>query len=83
MSIENANTNMVGTRAAVVRNLKILKSPEEGGTKKEFDDFLEKIQNHLTISWDFGKDIGYVVKHMKDPKIEEPTDMTSDQEKDK
>ena len=50
MSIENANTNMVGTRAAVVRNLKILKAPEEGGTKKEFDDFLEKIQNHLTIS---------------------------------
>ena len=83
MSIKNANTNMVGTRAAVVRNLKILKSPEEGGTKKEFDDFLKKIQNHLTISWDFGKDIGYVVKHMKDPKIEEPTDMTSDKEKDK
>ena len=42
-----ASVNTVGARA--VRNLKILSAPEEGGTKKEYEDFLEKIQSHVTI----------------------------------
>jgi len=42
-------------RTQVVHDLKELKSPEEGGTKKEYETFLETIQNHITITWDFGK----------------------------
>ena len=32
----------VGARAATVENLKILNSPQEGGSKKEYEDFLDK-----------------------------------------
>jgi hypothetical protein len=84
MSAENTpstSVNTVGARAAVVRNLTVLKAPEEGGTKKEYEDFLEKIQNHVTIGWDFGKDIGHLLKNMKDPVIPEPKDMTEEEEK--
>ena len=78
MSFKSTSTNpsMVGAGAAVVRNLKTLKAPEEGGNKKEYEDFLEKIKNHVTISWYFGKYIGYLLNHMEDPTIPEPTDMT-------
>ena len=79
--ITSTNMNAVGARAAVVRNLKTLKVPEEGGTKKDFDEFLEKIQSHVTISWESGKDIAFVIKHHKDPIIKEPSDMTSEEEK--
>ena len=37
---------------------------------------MEKVQNHVTISWDVVKDIGHLLKHMEDMKIPEPTDMT-------
>ena len=39
-------------------------------------EFLEKIQKHVTISWGFGKDIGHLLKHVEDPTIPEPTEMT-------
>ena len=71
----------LGGRAAVVRDLKILKAPEEGGGKKEYEDFLERIQNHVIINWTFGTDIGELVKTMEEPKIEEPQDLTDEQEK--
>ena len=38
---EGANNGAAGTRTATVKDLK--KSKEEGGDKKDFDDFLEKI----------------------------------------
>ena len=38
---------MAGARAATVRNLKVLKMPQKGGTKKEYEDFLDKIHNHV------------------------------------
>jgi len=51
MTTESTSTsaNTVGARAAVVRNLKTLSVPEEGGMKKEYEDFLEKIQSHVTV----------------------------------
>ena len=83
MTAESTSTsvNTVGARAAVVRNLKTLSAPEEGGTKKEYEDFLEKIQSHVTIGWDFGKDIGHLLKNMENPVIPEPKDMTDEEEK--
>ena len=51
MSVENPNRitsdTAAGARAATVRDLNTLKSPKEGGTKKEYEDFLEKIRNHV------------------------------------
>ena len=37
---------------------------------------MEKMQNHVTIRWNFGKYIGHLLKHMEDRKIPEPIDMT-------
>ena len=78
MSDERTSTypNTVGARAAIVSNLNIFKATKEGGTKKEYEGFGEKIQNHVTISWGFGNYIGHLLKHMEDPKIPETIDMT-------
>jgi hypothetical protein len=77
----STSTNPVGARAAVIANLKTQAAPEEGGTKEEHDDFLEKIRNHVTIGWDFGKDVGHLLKHMAEPFIPGPKDMTEEEEK--
>mgnify|MGYP001206283153 FL=1 len=57
-------------RALSTIDVKILKSPEEEGTKKEYEEFLNKIEDHVSINWDFGKDIAYVVKHTNKPMID-------------
>ena len=69
------------SRSATVANLKTLKSPEEGGTKKEYEDFLERIGNHATITWDFGEDITYILENNEKPTFPEPTDLTDDEKK--
>ena len=85
MSTESANGNAFasGLRVAAVRNLRALKCPEEGGTKKEYEDFLDKIQNHVTIGWEFGKDTGHVVKTGQLPDIEKPDDISDKDEESK
>ena len=52
---ESGTTNVagVGARVATVKNLKALKTPEEGGTKKDYEDFLEKIHNHVMVHWTY------------------------------
>ena len=70
-----------GGRTASIVNLKTLKSPEEGGTKREYEDFLERVENHVTISWDFGDDIAYVLENNKRPTIPEPVDLTDEEKK--
>ena len=77
-----ANSTL-GSRFTEIKNLKALKSPEEGGTKKDYEDFLDKIQNHMTMAWSHGKDIGYVVGNGKEPEIPEPGDLTTEEEKSK
>ena len=85
MSSESANNGIFasGLRVAAVRNLRVLKCPEEGGTKKEYEDFLDKIQNHVTIAWEFGKDTGHVVKTGELPDIEKPDDISDEDEESK
>lgn len=72
---EAKEDNAVGVRSATVRGLKVLTTPDEGGTKKDYEDFLEKIHNHVMISWTWGKDIAHIVKNNADPVIDEPTDL--------
>lgn len=83
MSSESAVASVSGLRVAAVRNLQVLKGPEEGGTKKECKDFLDKIQNHVTIVWEFGKDTGHVVKTGELPDIDKPDDISDEDEKSK
>ena len=72
--------NTAGARSNGSIVLKTLKSPEEGGTKKEYEDFLEKIDSHVSINWEFGQDIAYVIKNSKLPVFVEPKDLTATEE---
>ena len=69
-----------GNRRTEIAGLEKLKAPEEGGTKKEYQDFLDKIENHVTMAWDEGADIGYVVSDGKLPDVEvdKPADLGED-----
>ena len=75
-----AASNAAGGRAAVVHGLKVVKTSEEGGTKKEYEDFIEKIHSHVVVQWGFGSNIGHVIKKLEDSVMEEPADLTKDQE---
>jgi hypothetical protein len=77
---ESKEDTSTGARTANVRGLKILTSPDEGGTKKDYEDFLEKIHNHVMIGWSWGKDIAHIVKTSSDPVIEEPSDLDPNDE---
>ena len=53
MTSEITGTNpaiSVGTRTATTLNLKTLKTPAKGRTKNKYEDFLDKIQTHLSIN---------------------------------
>ena len=71
------------TRTAKIPDLQALKAPEEGGTKKDYEDYLEKVSSHVTIMWLNGRDIGSVVKSGTLPTITPPKDLTADKEKSK
>ena len=72
-----------GNRLSEVKDSKILKSSEEGGSKKDYQDFLDKIENHVTMAWDEGADIGQIVSSGELPDIDEPEDITDEDEKSK
>jgi hypothetical protein len=78
----SASSN-AGNRLSEVKDLKILKSPKEGGSKKDYQDFLDKIENHVTMAWDEGVDIGQIVASGKLPEINEPEDISDEDEKSK
>lgn len=52
MTADSTKTGTPGARAIEVKDLKTLKAPEEGGTKKKYKDSLDKIQNHVTMAWE-------------------------------
>ena len=81
MTADCASTGTSGARAIIVKDLKTLKAPEEGGSKKEYEDFLDRIQNHVTMAWEQGKDIGLIVRTGQKPDIEEPKDLTETEAK--
>ena len=68
-------------RIATVQGLKALKTPEEGGTKKDHKDFLDKIENHVEMIWPQGGDIARVLTEKEDPYDPEPTKLTAEEEK--
>ena len=80
----DANTAVtVGARTATTLDLKTLKTPSEGGTKQEYQDFLDKIQTHVSINWEFGQDVAYVLKNNELPIFKEPEDLEANDEKKK
>ena len=88
MSSPNSNTTgsrefSVGGRSTEIKNLKVLKTPEEGGTKKEYEEYLDKIKNHVSINWEGGWEMKELITSMKEPSFKEPKDLTDDEEKSK
>ena len=71
----------VSGRTADVPNLQALKSPEEGGNKKEYEEFIEKVGSFVTITWTGGQDVGYILKNGETPQIDPPADLSSDEAK--
>ena len=80
-SATGGRNTITGGRTAEVPQLKVLKSPEEGGTKKEYEEFLERISNHVTITWNHGTDIATLIKNNKKPTLLPPADLTANEEK--
>ena len=72
---------MIGIRTTAqnitVDGIKKLKSPDEDGIKKEYGDFMEKIENHVTIIWPNWSDIGLVMETGAKLEIDEPRNMGS------
>ena len=69
----------MGYRPTEVKDLKILKAPEEGGTEKDYDDLLEAIERHVNIAWLFGPDMAHILKEGELPEIEEPNDLSAEE----
>jgi hypothetical protein len=86
MSTESATTasGQAGGRLTEVKGIKTLKCPEENGTKKEYQYFLDKIENHVMMAWKEGADIGHVVKYGEKPDIDtdKPVNLTEEESKD-
>ena len=69
-------TAIGGHRPTEVKGLKELKLNSEGGTKKEYEDFLKSIERHVGIAWQYGSDIAQAVKlGGQKPNIPEPKDL--------
>lgn len=72
--------SILGARNANVEDLKELKSPKEGGTKREYEDFLEKVERHVAVMWHGGLDIIHLLNdEAEETDIPKPTDL--DEEK--
>ena len=80
-SVSSVTMTTATSRSTDFGDLKELKAPEEGGTKKEYEDFLERIANHITVSWPYGRDISDTMSDGQRPDIEEPKDLTAAEEK--
>ena len=83
MSPTNSASGNAGSRLTEVKGLKLLKSPEEGGTKREYQEFLDKLENHVTMAWEEGADIGQVISSGELPDMDMPVDITDEEEKSK
>ena len=65
--VSATGTGLGSGRTTAIESLKTLKTPEEGGTKKEYEDFLETISTHASVSWEFGEDIAHVLEQTNKP----------------
>ena len=57
-----------------VEGLKDLKAPEEQGSKKSYDTFLEKFVTEILVKWTYGTDIGYVIENREETNIQGPVE---------
>ena len=64
--------SMMGERKSDVTGLQPLKCPDEGGDKRLYETYMEKLEHHVRMSWPCGPDIADLVKLGEVPHIERP-----------
>ena len=79
----NVGGNFYGARSAKVEGLQPLKTAAEGGTKKDHEDWEEKILNVVQFWQPHGEDVSHVICEREKPEIEPPENLTEEQEKNK
>lgn len=45
-----------------------LKPPAEGGTKQQYQEFIDKIDDYVSMEWPHGADLAYFVREGEEPK---------------
>ena len=83
MSTRSPRSSTVGSRSTEVQGLKVLKTPEEGGTRKAYEEYLETIQNHIALTWEGGRDLKKMMMNSKEPEIKEPEELSESDSKSK
>ena len=81
MDLSNINTkrvrgSTVGNRSTEIHGLRMLKTPEEGGSRRAYEEFLETIKNHIAVTWDGGGELKKMITNSEEPVIEEPEELS-------
>ena len=53
----------------------------EGGSKKEYKDFIEVIESHVAINWEDGNHIRELIRDSKEPVLPIPEDIFAEDQK--
>jgi len=69
-------------RSNDVPGLSVLKSPDEQGTKDQFDSFVDKIVAHVSVSWPGGSELTSVLKDRSEEVFPRPNPILETEEKD-
>ena len=70
------------SRAAKIEGLNLIRCPEEGGNKKEYDDILENINKHVLVAWVHRSDLSHWLSEDTEvPEMEEPVDLSEEEKR--
>lgn len=72
---------MMGVRSTEIKGLKMLKCPEEGGTKKDWDDFVETTARDTSVSWASGDALTSILLGQEVESMDPPVDLTAEEKK--
>ena len=77
-----SSLSALSSRAARIEGLKLIRCPEEGGNKKEYDNILEDINKHVSVAWIHRSDLSYWLSDgAEEPEMEEPQDLSEEEKK--
>ena len=82
-STRRSRGSTAGTRSTEIQGLKVLKTPEEGGTREAYEEYLETIQNHIAVTWEGGRDLKKMIMNSEEPEIKEPEELSESDSKSK
>ena len=60
-----------------------IKTPEEGGTRKDYEEILDVLKNHVSVTWDGGREMKKMITDSEEPEIKVPENLSVEDEKSK